>query len=76
MKRLVVGILSIVALGFLLGCAVDQYGRVRVAPVVVSEPVVVAPAPEVELVPEYYVWDGVEYVGVVNSRYVYLGPRN
>ncbi len=71
MKRLVVGILSIVALGFLVGCAVDQYGRV-----VVSEPVVVAPAPEVELVPESYVWDGVEYVGVVNGGYVYLGPGN
>jgi len=65
MKRLVVGILSIGALGFLSGCAVEHYDRERVA---VSEPEV--------LVPEYYVWDGAEYVGVVHGRYVYMGPGN
>lgn len=38
-------------------------------------PVVVAPV-EVDVVPDYYVWDGVEYVGVVGSTYVYLGPHH
>ena len=27
-------------------------------------------------VPDYYVWDGYEYVGVVNGQYYYLGPGN
>jgi hypothetical protein len=38
-------------------------------------PVVVAPAP-VEVVPDNYVWDGDEYVGVVGDQYYYLGPGN
>jgi len=33
----------------------------------------VAPAPGV-FVPETYVWDGFEFVGVVGADYVYLGP--
>jgi hypothetical protein len=37
------------------------------APVVVAEPAV-------EVVPEAYVWDGVEYVGVYNGQYMYFGP--
>ena len=40
-------------------------------------PVVVAPAPAVTVavgVPEVYVWDGVEFVGVVGGTYYYLGP--
>ena len=37
------------------------------APVVVAEPAV-------EVVPETYVWDGVEYVGVYNGQYMYFGP--
>ncbi len=39
-------------------------------PVVAVE---VAPAPVV-FVPETYVWDGFEFVGVVGADYVYLGP--
>ncbi len=40
---------------------------------------VVAPAPAVEVVapvmiPETYVWDGIEYVGFVGGQYMYLGP--
>jgi hypothetical protein len=27
-------------------------------------------------VPDTYVWDGVEFVGVVGSQYYYLGPNN
>jgi hypothetical protein len=37
------------------------------AAVVVTEPVV-------EVVPDTYVWDGVEYVGVYNGQYMYFGP--
>lgn len=38
-------------------------------------PVVVAPAPVVTVaVPDTYVWDGSEYVGMVGSSYFYLGP--
>jgi hypothetical protein len=37
-------------------------------PVVLAPPVVVAP------VPDSYVWDGTEYVGVVGDQYYYLGP--
>jgi hypothetical protein len=39
--------------------------------------VVVAPAPVVTVavgVPDYYAWDGVEFVGVIGTQYVYLGP--
>jgi hypothetical protein len=40
-------------------------------------PVVVAPAPpEVAIVPDSYVWDGYEYVGVVGDQYYYLGPSH
>jgi hypothetical protein len=35
---------------------------------------VVAPAPVVVAAPEYYVWDGVEYVGEYNGGYMYLNP--
>lgn len=47
-------------------------------PVIVAPaPVVVAPAPPVTMevgVPDYYVWDGVEFVGVIGPTYYYLGP--
>jgi hypothetical protein len=44
----------------------------------VPAPVVVVPAPAVtvQAVPDSYVWDGTEYVGVVGSQYYYLGPGN
>lgn len=31
-------------------------------------------APQVEVVPPSYVWDGYEYVGEINGGVVYLGP--
>jgi hypothetical protein len=37
----------------------------------------VAPPPEAVVtvgVPDSYVWDGVEFVGVVGGQYMYLGP--
>ena len=63
------------------GCVVRARGRVRVEPVVVAAPapVVIAPGPEVvepAMIPDNYVWDGVEYVGVVGGQYFYLGPGN
>jgi hypothetical protein len=43
----------------------------------VPAPVIVAPAPAVTVqVPETYVWDGTENVGVVGTQYYYLGPGN
>jgi len=40
--------------------------------------VVTAPAPvvTVAVVPDSYVWDGTEYVGIVGDQYYYLGPDN
>ncbi len=36
-----------------------------------------APAVTVQIgVPDTYVWDGSEYVGVVGDQYYYLGPNN
>ena len=53
------------------------------APVVVAQApqaqvVVAAPAPvaTVAYYPEYYTWDGFEYVGVIGGNYFYLGAGN
>jgi hypothetical protein len=43
--------------------------------VVIQAPVPAPPVVTVETtVPDDYVWDGSEYVGVVGSQYYYLGP--
>ncbi|HUA37720.1 MAG TPA: hypothetical protein VMA35_04885 [Candidatus Sulfopaludibacter sp.] len=61
---------SLAALTWMTGCVVRPYGGVAVE----APP---PPAVTVEVVaPDYYVWDGFEYVGVVGGRYYYLGPRN
>ena len=55
------------------GCAV----AVRTPSVYVPPPeaVVTVGGPEVTIgVPDAYVWDGVEFVGEVGGRYMYLGP--
>lgn len=79
------GGLLVAAGGLLLatGCVVEPNGRVVLAPpvLVAPAPVVVAPAPpppppEPVYVPDSYVWDGYEYVGVVGDQYFYLGPGN
>ena len=59
------------------GCVVESDGRVAFQPVVVvaPAPVVVAPMEPV-MVPDYYAWDGVEYVGFVGGQYFYLGAGN
>jgi len=57
------------ALGLVSGCVVRPYGGVAVE----------APSPvtvEAGVVPDDYVWDGYEYVGVVGSGYYYLGPNH
>src|SRR3984885_14099734 len=49
-------------------------------PVVIAPPpppvVIAPPPPEPVLVPDDYVWDGYEYVGLVGDQYYYLGPGN
>jgi hypothetical protein len=85
-KCLHAGILSLAAGGLMLisGCVVQPDGRVAFQPLVV-QPVVVATAPgpvvevappEPVLVPDNYVWDGVEFVGLVGDQYFYLGPNH
>jgi hypothetical protein len=69
MKAKFKSIISVTAMGIALalGCYSGQAAGVTV---VVSPPVVMTP------VPDSYVWDGSEYVGVVGSQYYYLGPGN
>jgi hypothetical protein len=65
------------------GCVVLPNGQVGLQlpvisigpPVVVAAPAVVVEPPVVE-VPDSYVWDGYEYVGLVGGAYFYLGPGN
>lgn len=72
--------ISIVTLTVVLvsGCVIEPNGQVAFAPVVVAAPapVVVEPQPVVVEVPDDYIWDGYEYVGVVGGVYFYLGPGN
>jgi len=85
------GISSIAALALVSGCVVEPSGRVVLRPLVVepARRVVVVPAPPpppapavvvVEpapvMIPDDYVWDGYEYVGLVGDQYYYLGPGN
>ena len=72
--------LSMVAggLAVVAGCIVQPNGQMTLGlPVVAVAP---APAPvvvaEPVMIPDYYVWDGYEYVGVVGNQYCYLGPGN
>lgn len=66
-------ILSIAALGLALPCMAQPT-------VVITPPapptVVVSPPTVAVVVPDSYVWDGDEYVGVVGDQYYYLGPDN
>ena len=66
--------LSIMTVGLVLGS-----GCVTIYEGTPSRVVYTPPPPVVEepvIIPESYVWDGVEYVGVVGDQYVYLGPGN
>jgi hypothetical protein len=76
-KTTKIGLCASIAAAAMLsaGCAVrvTPYGVVAApappppAPVVVAPP----PAPAPVLAPEYYVWDGYEYVGWYNGQYLY-----
>jgi len=73
---------------FVSGCVVEPNGRLAFAPVIIAapqpvyyapaQPVYYAPQPVVAqvMIPDSYVWDGYEYVGVVGDQYYYLGPDN
>jgi hypothetical protein len=54
----------------LSGCEIPPYygGGVAVG--------VPPPSVEITVTPDYYYWDGFEYVGIVGSQYYYLGPGN
>jgi hypothetical protein len=70
-------ILSMAAGGLMSGCVVQPDGRLAFAPVVVEAPPPVTVEPvEPLMVPDDYVWDGYEYVGLVGDQYFYLGPGN
>lgn len=74
------GVSSLAAWTVMAGPTVGIGIRIGAPPppvVVEPAPVVVAPAPPVVVevgVPDFYVWDGVEFVGVIGSTYYYLGP--
>jgi hypothetical protein len=61
MKCLRAGLASILVSGLVSGC---------VATIQTNGPAPVV----VETVPDSYVWDGTEYVGVIGGQYMYLGP--
>ena len=72
-------VLSMAAGGLLSGCVVQPNGQMAFQPIVVApQPVYVAPpAMEVAvMVPDSYVWDGYEFVGLVGDQYFYLGAGN
>ena len=73
MKKNYKYILSIAALGLALPCMAQP--TVVITPPAPPRVVVTAPAPVV-VVPDYYVYDGDEYVGVIGDQYYYLGPDN
>lgn len=68
MKRIFTSIMSMTMMGSALALAYPW--SVPAATVVIPPPVVMTTTP----VPETYVWDGAEYIGMVNGQYYYLGP--
>ena len=76
--KTMLGITSITTCTLMAGpVVVVQPPSVVIQPPIVVQPapVPVAPAVTVEVgVPDAYVWDGYEYVGVVGDQYYYLGP--
>ena len=68
-NKITLGFCSLAALTLMSGCVVTPYGG---GVAVVAPPPAVAV--NVEVYPDYYCWDGFEYVGIVGGRYYYLGP--
>jgi hypothetical protein len=74
---LIMGIASIAAMPVMAGPGVSiQIGVPAPPPVVVVPAPAPAPVVTVAAVPDSYVWDGTEYVGVVDGQYYYLGDGN
>jgi hypothetical protein len=74
-----ISLTSLAALPLMAGPVVTVQVPAPAVQVEVPAPVVTVPAPAVTVdvgVPDTYVWDGVEYVGVVGGAYFYLGPGN
>lgn len=74
MKSMFKSVISLAAIAL----AVSLTNLCPAASVIVTTPQVVVSPPAVTpvAVPDSYVWDGTEYVGVVGSQYYYLGPGN
>ena len=70
-RSLVIGSLGVM----ITGCVVEPM-HVGFRPVVVAAPEPVYYAPEPVMVPDSYVWDGYENVGMVGGAYFYLGAGN
>lgn len=67
------GISGLAALPLMAGPAIVV--QVPAPVVTVQVPAPAPPAVTVDIaVPDTYIWDGVEYVGVVGGQYYYLGP--
>lgn len=67
--------LKIAVIGISALAAISSMAQVGVQiNVPVPTVTVQTPAVTVQAVPDSYVWDGTEYVGVIGSTYYYLGP--
>jgi hypothetical protein len=62
---------SVIGMLALTGCVMEPTGAVYAEPLPTPAPVVVQ---STVMIPDYYVWDGYEYVGVVGTQYCYLAP--
>lgn len=75
-------ILSLVTAGVACGMTLPSAAgpTVTITPPPPPTVVITAPAPPptvtVAVVPDDYVYDGTEYVGIVDGQYYYLGPDN
>jgi hypothetical protein len=72
-----ISVSSLAVLSLMAGPVVTVQVPAPAVQVQVPAPVVTVPAPAVTVevgVPDTYVWDGDEYVGVVGGAYFYLGP--
>jgi hypothetical protein len=74
--------LSLATAGVVCGMALPSAAgpNVIITPPAPPTVVITAPAPPppttVMVVPDTYIWDGDEYVGVVGDQYYYLGPNS
>jgi hypothetical protein len=76
-------VLSLATAGVVCGLTLSSAAgpNIYIAPpppptVIITVPAPPPPVVTVAIVPDYYVWDGDEYVGIVADQYYYLGPDN